>query len=65
MHPDSKYKRPWRTFSVRDSRSKLSTVQKVEIQRRRWEGESASVLAEEFGVSRSTIYNQPAWDGKL
>lgn len=65
MNPDSKYKVPYRTWKARRPWSKLTTTQRVEIQRRRWEGESAKDLAAEFSVSTDTIYRQPPWDGRL
>lgn len=63
MNPDSKYNTPFMRY--KPLKRVLSTVQKVEIQRRRWEGESVRDLAKEYNVSPSTISRCPAWDGKL
>lgn len=63
MNPDSKYYQPWRTYGL--GHRVLTTKQKTEIQRRRWEGETITALAAEYGVSRSTVQRCRPWDGKL
>lgn len=69
MNPNSKYYVPplhvSRAWIKQDPRRKLNTVQKTQIQRRRWDGESPKALAEEYGVSVDTIYRLPKWDGVL